>query len=142
MGMVRCESDWSVYHRLESSDKSITATTVDDILLASNSKAEADQFTNEVKSKYALTNNRDVTWLLGCRITHWHSQRCLKIDQEQYVTTILESFNMANCNSVSTPMISRLTDKMCPTTPTEKAAMENIPYKQLVGKLMYLATCT
>jgi hypothetical protein len=106
MGMTRCESDWSVHHRWKGEDVSITATSVDDITLTSNSVVEADQFTSEISAKYAITKNGDATWLLGCKITRWRSQGCLKLDQEWYTISILEQFKMDSCNSVTVPMIS------------------------------------
>jgi hypothetical protein len=49
---------------------------------------------------------------------------------------------MVNCNSVTVPMVSRLMTDMCPKTKSECDDTANTPYKELVGKLMYLATCT
>jgi hypothetical protein len=66
MGMVRCESDWSVHHREENGNISLMATSVDDITLASNSIKEANRFMEQIEAKYAITNNGDVSWLLGC----------------------------------------------------------------------------
>lgn len=80
MGMKRCEADWSVHHRQTTEGTSLTATSVDDILLASNSREESNHFTRQIESNYAITDNGDVSWLLGCRITRWRNRRCLKID--------------------------------------------------------------
>jgi hypothetical protein len=66
----------------------------------------------------------------------------LKIDQERYVIDILERFGMSQCNSVTVPMISRLTTDMSPKTEAEVDEIGKLPYRELVGKLMYLATCT
>jgi hypothetical protein len=142
MGMIRCESDWSVHHRERGPDKSITATSVDDIILAANSVAESNRFTEQIQTKYAITDNGDAHWVLGCKITRWRSRGCLKLDQEQYVTSILQQFGMSNCNPVFVPMANRLTTEMCPKTESETVEANSLPYKQAVGKLMYLATCT
>jgi hypothetical protein len=142
MGMIRCESDWSVHHRRNGPDTSITATSVDDIVLAANSIDEVDRFTNQIKAKYAITDNGDISWLLGCKITRWRTRGCLKLDQERYTISILEQFRMANSNSVTVPMIARLTTQMCPKTKKEEEEAAKLPYKELVGKLMYLSTCS
>jgi hypothetical protein len=42
MGMKRCESDWSVHHREDEKGKTITTTSVDDILVASDPKTESE----------------------------------------------------------------------------------------------------
>jgi len=49
---------------------------------------------------------------------------------------------MENCNSVTTPMISRLIIDSSPKTKAKADELAKLPYKELVGKLMYLSTCT
>jgi hypothetical protein len=49
---------------------------------------------------------------------------------------------MADCNPVTVPMIARLSEDQCPKTNNKRQDAEKFPYKELVGKLMYLATCT
>jgi hypothetical protein len=115
---------------------------VDDILAASDSKAESQRFTSDIKSRYNITDNGDVSWLLGCRITRRRDRRCLKLDQERYTSDILDPYGMSNCNSVSVPMTERLSENDCPKTQEEIIESNKLPYKELVGKLMYLATCT
>ena len=126
--MTRCESDWSVHSRVDDNGKMITTTSVDDILVASDSKQKSDRFTEEMQSRYAVTDNGDATWLLGCKITRWRQRCCLKLDQERYVTTILEQFSMANCKAVSVPMVARLSKSDCETMPSDLAETKELPY--------------
>jgi len=142
MNYTRCESDWSVHRRREGNNISVTATSVDDILHATNSKAKANNFIEGLKSKYQITDIGEATWILGCRITQWRSRGMLKLDQERYAIRILQCYGMENCNAMSTPMASRLTSEMSPKTEEERGEMLKYPYRELVGKLMYLATCT
>jgi hypothetical protein len=65
------------------------------------------------------------------------------IDQEQYTTHILSDFHMENCNSVKTPCPSyRLSTDMCPKNNEERLAAAKLPYCAIIGKVMYLSTCT
>jgi hypothetical protein len=65
------------------------------------------------------------------------------IDQEQYTTRILSDFHMENCNSVKTPCLSyHLSTDMCPKNDEERLAAAKLPYCAIVGKVMYLSTCT
>ena len=143
LGFTRCQSDWSVYVRKSPSALSISATSVDDLLLASNSQTESNLATAQIKQKFAITDGGDTEWLLGCRIRRWRHKRLLMIDQEQYTTQILSDFHMENCNSVKTPCPTyRLTSDMCPSTEEERRTAAELPYCALVGKCMYLANCT
>jgi len=51
---------------------------------------------------------------------------------------------MTDCNAVSTPMEPnvRLSKAMCPETPDARANMAKVPYRELIGKLLYLAVAT
>jgi Reverse transcriptase (RNA-dependent DNA polymerase) len=69
LGYVRCETNWSVYMRRSPSSTSMSATSVDDILLASDSKAESDRTTSEINDKFTITDSGDADWILSCRIT-------------------------------------------------------------------------
>jgi hypothetical protein len=143
LGFTRCESDWSVYIRKTSSSLSISATSVDDLLLASNSKSESDLAASQIQQKFAITDGGDTQWLLGCRIRRWRDKRLLAIDQEQYTTQILTDFGMQHCNAVKTPCpTARLTSAMCPTTEDERREAGLLPYCAIVGKCMYLSNCT
>ena len=57
---------------------------------------------------------------------------------------MLARFGMTKCNPISVPADphSRLSKLMSPTTREETEAMKNIPYREAVGCLMYLANTT
>jgi hypothetical protein len=143
LGFTRCKSDWSVYVRKSPTSLSISATSVDDLLLASSLKAESDLAASQIKEKFAIMDGGDTEWLLGCRIHRWRNHKLLMINQEQYTTQILGDFHMENCNSVKTPCPAyQLTTAMCPTTNEGHRAVAKLLYCTIVGKCMYLSNCT
>ena len=143
LGYTRCESDWSVYTRRSPSAFSMSATSVDDILLASDSKTESDRAMSEINHKFTITDCGDADWILGCRITRHRPKRVLMLDQEQFIVTILRQFGMEHCNPAHTPLPKwRLTSDMSPQSDSERDAVASLPYCAIVGKCMYLSTCT
>lgn len=144
LGFRRCESDWSVHIRTNGDQRSVSATSVDDILLASSSQAESDLVTQELGRIFELTDNGPVDWLLGCKVTRDWTAGSITMTQESYVTSILEMFGMTECNPASTPLPPRtlLSKDDCPKSTEERKNAEKLPYRELVGKLMYLATTT
>jgi hypothetical protein len=142
LNYTRCESDWSVYTCNVGETVTISATSIDDILLATNSKEVSNVAMSELNSKFTVTDAGDAEWLLGCRITHWRDKHVLKLDQEQFMIRILREFGMEFCNSTVTPCPKwRLTSDMCPSSDTERQNMSCLPYCAVVGKCMYLSTC-
>jgi hypothetical protein len=82
--------------------------------------------------------------LLGVLIKRDQTAGVTRLSQEHYIDEILEEFNMTGCNPVSTPMnhAVKLTAEMSPSSDEEKARMAKVPYRQAVGKLIYLAGWT
>ena len=72
------------------------------------------------------------------------SKRRLCISQKHYAEDVLERFNLSNMHPVSTPLDTglRLSKDQAPQTHEERSEMSKLPYSQLVGALMYLATST
>lgn len=86
----------------------------------------------------------EAAFCLGLRITRDRNEGKLWIDQEHYTNSVLERFNMVNCNPVSTPADAslRLDKTMSPSTPAEALDMKGVPYQEAVGCLTYLAQAT
>jgi hypothetical protein len=112
--------------------------------IAAKSKAAIQKITSDLKKHFKLRELGPTSWLLGVEVKRDRSKRTLTLSQRQYVVDLLEEFGMSDCNSVSTPLQpnQKLTKKMSPQTPEEREAMENIPYRKAVGRLMYLAIAT
>ena len=72
------------------------------------------------------------------------ADRIIHLSQKQYILNKLDEFGITDCKSVGTPMILslKLTSEQCPQTADEKAEMQNIPYINAVGSLLYLAIMT
>jgi hypothetical protein len=121
----------------------MSATSVDDILIASDNSTESDTAAREINDKFACTDCGPAEWILGCRITRNRERRILMIDQYRFTSAILRDFDMEHCNSVTTPCPkTRLNTEMCPQNDAERADAATLPFRAIVGKCMYLATCT
>lgn len=144
LGFKRCESDWSVHVRPRDTQKSISTTSVDDILLGSTDEQESDSVATGLTQFFEITDNGKCEHFLGCRIIRNFSRRSITVNQEGYSGSILREFNMETSNAVSTPFPpgTMLTKDSCPQTDEERQAMKDIPYCKVVGKLMYLVTTT
>ena len=82
--------------------------------------------------------------MLGIKIEHDCSVQSISLSQPGYIQSILDKFNMANCNPVSMPMEENIKLSVCmsPTDSEGKALMAKVPYCELVRKLIYLAVAT
>jgi hypothetical protein len=172
ISFTRCESEWSVHVCRESLEMNklitaeveapsghqascincsqnkevlaITATSVDNILLITNSPHESDRVTEQIGGHFKVTDNGEAKWLLGCRIRQWHSRGCLMVDQAQLIDSIVEEFGLGSANPAQTPcnLKTRLTSDMCPKNKDQEQLAKTCSYPTLIGKRMYLSTCT
>ena len=82
--------------------------------------------------------------MLGIKIERDRSAHTISRSQLGYIKSILDEFNMADCNPAATPMEenTRLSMHMCPDTDERRAQMAKVPYCELLSKLIHLAVAT
>ncbi|THG94740.1 hypothetical protein EW145_g8084 [Phellinidium pouzarii] len=112
--------------------------------IAAKSKDQYLFVKEELEKHFKLHDLGPTSFLLGVRVERDRSKRLLSLSQRQYIIDILERFEMSNCTTVTTPLPDghRLSKAMAPKDAEEIAFMKTVPYRQLVGALMYLAVAT
>ena len=119
---------------------------VDDIIVAHNNK-KFDWFKSELtgpngfKSRYI----GKLTWFLGISIDQ-HDDYSVHVNQDQYIDKLIEKFipnfrsgsikHSMPCNPATFLKLS------VASSTSEQRSMENKPYLQLIGSLLYLSTMT
>ena len=75
----------------------------------------------------------------GFHVNRDKKKRTLCIDQQEYINSIIKNYNMENSESCPTPMEEGTNATLTKT----EGCDENLPYRSLIGALMYLyqATC-
>ena len=102
-----------------------------------------DAVVKDLMSKYEMTNQGVPDWLLGIGIDYDQHKGVLRLSQSTYITAMLEQFNMVNCNPAKTPATAdRLIAPNQPMSQADQDAMRNVPYRNLVGALMYAMVAT
>jgi hypothetical protein len=144
IGFTRTRSDSSVYVWMRGESKVIIPVFVDDLTLASRTKADNARIKDELKKAFKLRDLGPTSFILGVHVTRNRPQRTLQLSQKQYIIDILQRFGFADCHPVVAPMDSGT--KLCaspnPLPPADAAAMKDVPYVNAVGALMYLAIAT
>ena len=143
IGFVPTDADPCVYTMSKGS--SVIAAFiihVDDCLVAAE-KDLAEKLAKELMTIYEMTHQGTPTWVLGLAVDYDLSKGVLKLSQQGYVQQLLSKYNMENCNTAKTPTASiRLTASTEPMSHEESEEMKNIPYRNLVGALLYAMLST
>lgn len=107
----------------------------------SNNEEVKTEIKTNLMSSFKMKDLGEAHEVLGMRITRDRKRGKICIDQELYINEILEKFNMADCNPVSTPIDinQKLSKEQCPKNQKEQDEMKAIPYQEAVGSIMFTA---
>lgn len=143
-GLIRSNVDQCLYHMVKNEQILIVAIYVDDILIFSNQEDLEKEIKISLKSKFKMKDMGEVASILGIRVIRDRNAKTISLDQTAYVNRILKRFSMQNCNAVSSPLEAgqRISKEMCAKSEAEKQAMVDVPYRQAIGSLMFLAQIT
>jgi len=135
------DCDYSVYIYRRDNVKVILLIHVDDLLIASNSCNAIQKVKSDLASQFKIHDQGPATSILGIKIERNHPNWSISLSQPSYIESILEQFSMSECNPTHTPMQEnhKLSTSMSPDTPERQAEMKAYPYRELIGKLLYLA---
>jgi hypothetical protein len=137
-GFSRSTADTCVFTK----DNIITiGLFVDDLVLISASLEAITDLKTSIKERFDITDNGHISEILGLQVDYDRTNRCIKLYQHGYATSVLERFGMIDCKPVSTPMIPhaplKKTDEAGNFVPADSAW-----YKSVVGSLIYLSNST
>jgi hypothetical protein len=113
---------------------------VDDLILYAPSLGVIDEFKQTLKSRFKMKDLGPIHYILGWEIQRDRGKRLLKISQHKYTMKILEKYGMSKCNPTSVPFNPGLvlSKALCASEEEEIKIMQDKPYRQAVGSLMYL----
>jgi transposase InsO family protein len=144
IGFKRLECDHSVFVYEHDGVKIVVPVHVDDLVFASKSKEAIEKVKSDLRTRFKIRDQGATSLILGVQLERDRERRTIHLSQPNYIQSILETFRMQECNGARTPMDDklRLSSKMSPTSVSEKAEMKNVPYREAVGKLLYLSIAT
>ena len=105
---------------------------VDDMLVVGEEK-EVGEAVKLLKDHFQAKDLNQVQNFLGMSITRTENK--ITINQKKFIEKLLANFNMEDCKPKSTPMVKGFQY-------SEGSEIINVPYRQLIGGLMYLSTTT
>lgn len=125
-----------LFTKFEGDVKVIIALFVDDFFVFSNCKMATSQLIADLSSKFQIKDLGQLKQCLGLRVNLY--ENVITVDQEHYVESLLKKFNLSHCKTAETPMEINLRLEKSKNSCCE----DKIPYRQLIGNLMYLAVLT
>ncbi|KAJ3473654.1 hypothetical protein NLI96_g12893 [Meripilus lineatus] len=145
LGFVKCAADPCVfYHHSSSGDILIIAIHVDDSTIVANSLRFLSKFKEQISQRFEMTDLGEIRFLLGFEITRDRPARTIHLSQRAYLTDIISRFNLTDSYPLSIPIPpgTMLSIEQSPQTAEEIQDMKMVPYRELIGALMYASIGT
>jgi len=141
LGASQSKNDPCVYFCGQGGDLIILIIYVDDILLISRSNSEISRFKTGLRKSFSTKEFGEARRCLGLEFVRRDDG--YSIHQRGYIEEILTRFGMTDCKPVSTPMEpgSKL-PRAKEQNMEDPEGSRKLPYRELVGSLMYLAIAT
>ena len=117
----------------DKTEKIMLTIHVDDGIIACQNKQKIQSLISHLQKDFKMTICK-LNVFLGIEITRL-TNGCLFISQSEFIKTIVKRFNMENANEVCTPFDSQ---RKLENFKNDNI-LSNIPYKEAVGSLMFLA---
>ena len=102
IGFVPLKSDTCIYIYNHDGVIIILTLCVDDRLVIGGDIQLIEKARSKLMEKFKMTDMGDISLMLGMQITRAREKKTFTISQE-YTTSILERFGMANCKPVGAP---------------------------------------
>ena len=149
LGMRQSVADPCLYLNDEDDEIMTVNVHVDDCCICYSSEEKYQRFRKRLEKEFQISKSDDSNSFLGMIIERIDADRHgpngpVLIHQRPYIEDILSRYNHQDCKPAATPAEPglKLSKTQMPTTAEEKAEMKDVPYRQCVGALLYLANCT
>lgn len=115
---------------------------VDDILISERDPELVANPKKELQDRFEMKEMEEVSLILGIEVTRNYEEGTMAVSQQGYIKSILERFEMENCNPVSTPgWEPKIYDGSADGQATLGAA-DSKTYQSITGNLLCLTQCT
>jgi hypothetical protein len=148
--------DWGVYLRRNNKGTVMLSIYVDDIILYASSPELMKRSKQQILSKFSGTDEGEVRWYLGMRVTRDRKRRTIALEQGTYIESIVNKFLESDQKKqATTPVHPTALDEImrprvedtdnkddAPKPKRARQMTEGFPYREVIGSLMYIMTCT
>ncbi|CAL2270573.1 unnamed protein product [Prunus armeniaca] len=131
-GFKKSLSEPTLYIKARGEDILIVSIYVDDIVYTGSCKSMLEEFKEDMKMKYEMTDLGLLHHFLGMGVIQTNSS--IFIHQKKYASSLLSKFGLNEAKTVTTPLVA--TEKLSKDDGSGSASEEK--YRSIVGSLLYL----
>ena len=144
MGFKACVSDPCLFFKWSRTGKLMLLFLFVDDMQGAYDQEDSGEWSEakaKLKQRFDVKDLGESVWMLGMRITRDRSKRVIKLDQELYVTKMLEKYDLVQCKVAKTPAEQNNGAQEDDGDGGGKP-VELLKFQELVGSLLYAAIST
>lgn len=136
LGFTNSNADYCLYYKRCDVSIVYLLLYVDDMIICGENLRSINKLKEDLSNEFKMKDLGEIKTFMGINFNHDKINNIVTLDQQEYISKILEKFDMTNCNSISIPMEPKLyLKKHC-------GKQTLFPYRELLGSLMYLMIAT
>jgi hypothetical protein len=144
-GFTRLTCESCIYYRKADTGIIISAVHVDDYLSIADSKEENERFKAQMRKVWTISELGTARFIMGIAVSWNRATRTVALSQTALIDKIIEQFGQKDANPISAPFepgckLRRPNPQAA--TPEKRLQLDKLPYRSLVGCLLYLAIST
>ena len=139
--LTQSSADSCVYFSDQNGCRLLIMLFVDDGLMISNSSSQMDSVLTFMKDVFITKVTMNPELYVGIHLKRDQQHRIIYIDQELYITSMLQKYNFQDSHAVSTPAEPG-THLRTINKDTDETIESTFPYAQIIGSLQFAALTT
>ena len=139
LGYITSRADPFVRYKKENGNYTITDTYTDDTFGASNDDEEIKRRKDEIGGVWEVKDVGETEYFLGMRVQQDLEKGVIRLTQRPYWEHVINRFNFGNITPRNTPLPTGivLDNNMSPKMDSERKAMDDKPYRSVLGSVMW-----
>jgi hypothetical protein len=140
--LIKTAVDHCVYYREHNGERTWVTVWVDDLLILSTSRKEAEKTRAEIEGLFETKDLGEPRKIIGIEIARDRESGTITLSQRHYIETLLAKYGLTEAKPLATPMDPNITLRKVPADAPEAPADLRGQYQSMIGGMMYAAICT
>jgi hypothetical protein len=140
--LTKTAVDHCVYFRERDGERTWVTVWVDDLLILSTSRKEAEKTKIEIEGLFETKDLGEPRKIIGIEIARDRDAGTITLSQRHYIETLLAKYGLTDAKPLATPMDPNVTLRKVPADAPPAPADLRGQYQSMIGGLMYAAICT
>ena len=137
IGFKRSNSDYCLYiFEDKNGERIFIILFVDDLLICSKNKTKINEIKLKLQQRFSMKDMGKIKTYLGINIDHKYKDEIMTLDQSDYIDSLAKHYRIIDSKLYNTPMEQNLNIEPA------QSVSNNLKYRNLIGALLYISTCT